>query len=161
MKFLCVDCDEGMSLVETKMHEEISSLSVVYSCPKCGRRMAMLTNPVETQLVTSLGVKIGPQNPIVGELEKAAGASMSKCPFASMISKMEEATGVSASVVTTPTASEGAAILWSEAAADRLNRIPEFVRTMAKSGIENFARERGYRKIDEQVLDEARVAIGV
>jgi hypothetical protein len=32
------------------------SLSVVYACPKCAHRIAMLTNPYETQLVSSLGV---------------------------------------------------------------------------------------------------------
>ena len=39
---------------------ERGSLSVVYSCPECGYEMAMLTNAYETQVVQSLGVRIGP-----------------------------------------------------------------------------------------------------
>ena len=39
---------------------ESGSLSVVYSCPECGYEMAMLTNAYETQVVQSLGVRIGP-----------------------------------------------------------------------------------------------------
>ncbi len=30
-----------------------------FSCPTCGRRVAMLANPMESQLVGALGVKIG------------------------------------------------------------------------------------------------------
>ena len=40
---------------------ERGSLSVVYSCPECGYEMAMLTNAYETQVVQSLGVRIGPE----------------------------------------------------------------------------------------------------
>ena len=39
---------------------ERGSLSIVYSCPECGYEMAMLTNAYETQVVQSLGVRIGP-----------------------------------------------------------------------------------------------------
>ena len=59
MKFLCVPCDSPMKL-QTIRPPESGSLSVVYSCPECGYEMAMLTNPFETQLVQSLGVRIGP-----------------------------------------------------------------------------------------------------
>ena len=41
---------------------ERGSLSVVYSCPECGYEMAMLTNAFETQVVQSLGVRIGPES---------------------------------------------------------------------------------------------------
>ena len=66
MKFLCVPCDSPMKL-QTVGPPESGSLSVVYACPECGYEMAMLTNPFETQLVTSLGVRIGP--------DKGVGAS--------------------------------------------------------------------------------------
>ena len=58
MKFLCLDCDEPMKLVATQGPDE-GSLSVTFRCPECGFRVAMLTNPFETQLVKSLGVKVG------------------------------------------------------------------------------------------------------
>ena len=56
------------------------SLSVVYSCPECGYEMAMLTNAYETQVVQSLGVRIGPATDAA-----AATASGGKCPFPAMI----------------------------------------------------------------------------
>ena len=60
MKFLCVPCDSPMKL-QTVGPPERGSLSVVYSCPECGYEMAMLTNAYETQVVQSLGVRIGPE----------------------------------------------------------------------------------------------------
>src|SRR3954454_12489788 len=59
MKFLCVPCDSPMKMQSVGPPER-GSLSVVYACPECGYEMAMLTNPFETQLVQSLGVRIGP-----------------------------------------------------------------------------------------------------
>ena len=61
MKFLCVPCDSPMKLQSVGPPER-GSLSVVYSCPECGYEMAMLTNPFETQMVQSLGVRIGPSS---------------------------------------------------------------------------------------------------
>ena len=61
MKFLCVPCDSPMKLQSVGPPER-GSLSVVYSCPECGYEMAMLTNAYETQVVQSLGVRIGPES---------------------------------------------------------------------------------------------------
>jgi hypothetical protein len=58
MKFLCVDCDQPMRLKETQGPND-GSLAVLFGCPSCGRDIAMLTNSMETQMVRSLGVKIG------------------------------------------------------------------------------------------------------
>ena len=43
----------------------------------------------------------------------------------------------------------------------RLANIPEFVRPMAKTGIEKFARERGVLEVDEKILDAARDFFGM
>ena len=86
MKFLCVPCDSPMKL-QTIGPPERGSLSVVYSCPECGYEMAMLTNAYETQVVQSLGVRIGPAE-ASAEAGAASGAS-SKCPFPAMIPGME------------------------------------------------------------------------
>ena len=59
MKFLCVPCDTPMKL-QTVVPPDRGSLSVVYACPECGYEIAMLTNAYETQVVQSLGVRIGP-----------------------------------------------------------------------------------------------------
>ena len=81
MKFLCVPCDSPMKL-QTVGPPERGSLSVVYSCPECGYEMAMLTNAYETQVVQSLGVRIGPEARARGE-RRARRAG--KCPFPAMI----------------------------------------------------------------------------
>lgn len=58
MKFLCVKCDEPMKLERSEGPDE-GSLTVTFGCSRCGQQVAMLTNPFETQLVRSLGVKVG------------------------------------------------------------------------------------------------------
>src|SRR5437879_13778952 len=58
MKFLCVDCDRQMTFEERALPGD-GTLAATFKCPKCGRVMALLTNPMETQLVSSLGVEIG------------------------------------------------------------------------------------------------------
>ncbi|HET8946490.1 MAG TPA: PCP reductase family protein [Candidatus Polarisedimenticolia bacterium] len=195
MKFLCVPCDQPMKLADVAPPDR-GSLSVRYACPECGYEMAMLTNPFETQMVQSLGVRIGPEaNPPGGPgslaaaaagvvpsgatasgghaagavspgmsamAEAAAGeakASGGKCPFAGMIPGLSESAKDGA-----PAGTNGAAaapVPWTDAATARLESIPSFVRPMARTGIEQFARERGYPAVDEKVLDEARDFFGM
>ena len=52
-------------------------------------------------------------------------------------------------------------VQWTAAAEARLANIPEFVRPMARTGIERFARERGVSEVDEKILDEARDFFGM
>jgi hypothetical protein len=125
---------------------ERGSLSVVYSCPACGYEMAMLTNAYETQVVQSLGVRIGP--------ESAAGVSStsgSGCPFTGMIPANGD----------DRPAGEPIPVRWTAAAEARLANIPEFVRPMARVGIEKFARDKGSLEVDEKVLDAARDFFGM
>jgi hypothetical protein len=150
MKFLCVPCDSPMKL-QTVGPPESGSLSVVYSCPECGYEMAMLTNPFETQLVQSLGVRIGPE---VGV--GASSTSGTSCPFAAMTQTM---TG--ASEARPGEAGEPMPVHWTAAAEARLAKVPEFVRPMARTGIERFARERGSLEVDERILDAARDFFGM
>ena len=141
MKFLCVPCDSPMKLQSVGPPER-GSLSVVYSCPECGYEMAMLTNAYETQVVQSLGVRIGP--------EAAAGATGGKCPFPALIPGNEQV-GPGGPMP----------VRWTAAAEARLANIPEFVRPMARTGIEKFAQERGALEVDEQILDAARDFFGM
>jgi hypothetical protein len=170
MKFLCVPCDSPMKLQSVGPPER-GSLSVVYSCPECGYEMAMLTNSYETQVVQSLGVRIGPEIDVgrTGGLPAAdasaghadasgeAGASGSRCPFTALIPSAEgarEATGQTAP-------GEAIPVRWTAAAEARLANIPAFVRPMARTGIEQFAREKGTFEVDEQILDQAREFFGM
>src|SRR5688500_1019492 len=150
MKFLCVPCDTPMKL-QTVVPPDRGSLSVVYSCPACGYEMAMLTNAYETQVVQSLGVRIGP-----AEASAEPGASGAGCPFTAMIpGNGEAAQGRSGG------AGESVPVRWTAAAEARLGNIPEFVRPMAKVGIEKFARERGALEVDEKILDAAKDFFGM
>jgi hypothetical protein len=148
MKFLCVPCDSPMKL-QTVGPPERGSLAVVYACPECGYEMAMLTNPYETQVVQSLGVKIGPE----ASGAASTGASGGKCPFTAMIPTGEGAQP--------DEAAEPLAVRWTSAAEARLANIPEFVRPMARTGIEKFARDRGSLEVDETVLDAAKDFFGM
>ena len=141
MKFLCVSCDEAMKLIEAKPPER-GSLTIVYRCPNCAHEFAMLTNPYETQMVGSLGVKIG------GEAAGTEGAS--KCPISSVVQDMGG--GLEESSAKFP---------WTPEATSRLENIPEFARPMAKTGIEKFAKDRGVAQIDVQVLEQAKDFFGM
>ncbi len=139
MKFLCIPCDTPMKL-QTVEPPDRGSLSIVYACPDCGYEMAMLTNAYETQVVQSLGVKIQPAE------------SGARCPFSGMIPGAEgPAEGATAQ----------AAIRWTETAEARLEKVPEFVRPMARVGIEKFALEKGAREVDDAILDAAREFFGM
>ena len=151
MKFLCVPCDSPMKM-QTLGPPERGSLSVVYECPECGYEMAMLTNPFETQLVKSLGVRIGP-----AEASEEAGTEGTRaagsCPFAAMMPATEGASP--------DKAGEPIPVRWTSGAEARLANIPEFVRPMARTGIERYARERGTLEVDETILDAARDFFGM
>jgi hypothetical protein len=152
MKFLCVPCDTPMK-IQTVRPPEGGSLSVVYSCPECGYEMAMLTNPFETQLVQSLGVRIGPDMGAGASSTGSTSASGSKCPFTGMIPTEGEARPGQAA--------DPLPVRWTAAAEARLANIPAFVRPMARTGIEQFARERGALEVDEKILDAARDFFGM
>ena len=149
MKFLCVPCDTPMKLQSVGPPDR-GSLSVVYSCPECGYEMAMLTNAYETQVVQSLGVRIGP-----GTQDGVPAASGSGCPFSGMISTESRDSEMQKQ------AAPPVAVRWTSGAEARLANIPAFVRPMARTGIEQFARERGVLEVDERILDEARDFFGM
>jgi hypothetical protein len=167
MKFLCVACDEPMKLTRTAPPDAAGSLSVLFTCPACDRQIAMLTNALETEMVSSLGVRIGPAPAAAGSGEAAqpgaaqppsaphaaptaAGwAAAGSCPFSGVVREMEEASRAPAGPV------------WTAAALARLDNIPDFVRPMARQGIEHYASSNGYPEIDERVLEEARERFGM
>lgn len=149
MKFLCVSCDEPMKLTRTAPPDAAGSLSVLFACPACGREIAMLTNPMETEMVSSLGVRIGPASDPAAPAAAAESAA-SRCPFSGVVREMEEAA-----------ARQPSGPAWTPAALARLANIPDFVRPMAKQGIEHYAASSGYPEIDERVLDEARERFGM
>ncbi len=169
MKFLCVPCDTPMKL-QAVAPPDRGSLSVVYSCPECGYEMAMLTNPYETQLVQSLGVRVGPAEDATAASTRgsiapagagAAAPGTPKCPFAAMIPAMEGAGEPQRGAESRIGPGETVPVRWTSAAEARLANIPAFVRPMARTGIERFAREKGCFEVDEKILDAARDFFGM
>src|ERR1044072_355698 len=58
MKFVCLNCETYMNFEKVEKPGE-GSLGVFFGCPSCGARFTMVTNPGETQMVSSLGVQLG------------------------------------------------------------------------------------------------------
>jgi hypothetical protein len=149
MKFLCIPCDEPMELSATNPPDR-GPLSLAYRCPACAHEIAMLTNRYETEVVGSMGVKIGGMTDLTDAVEFAGD---SKCPSAKITDGVEE------TVAKVP--SQGGNKRWTPEALKRLENIPEFVRPMARKGIEQMAEEKHYSEISEQVMDEAKDLFGM
>ena len=58
MKFVCLSCETYMTFQKVEKPAE-GSLGVFFGCPSCGAKFSMVTNPGETQMVSSLGVQLG------------------------------------------------------------------------------------------------------
>ena len=185
MKFLCVSCDEQMKLKETQGPDE-GSFTIVFRCPKCEREFALLTNPMETQVVRALDIKIG------GSPNRAAEPMEATRTFLTPLSQKGESE-IPNSELQTPKSTESASLaggqagkegsasgpgcpfteivneafqkseqmVWVKEAEERMEKIPEAVRPMAKMGIEHYAREKGYKEITLQVLEEAKGKFGM
>lgn len=120
MKFLCMACEEAMSFEDAAGPDE-GSVTVVFRCKDCGAGVALLTNPGETRLVQALGVKIG-------------GRTVEPQPFEAADALL----GTSG------------AIPWTPQAEERLTRVPEFVRPMARAAIERSALADGATEVTEE-----------
>lgn len=164
MKFLCVPCDEPMKIQETKGPED-GSLTVVFGCPTCRRQVALLTNPIETQIVRSLDVKIGgqqvPSDPMTF-VRSTLAAMHEEVPSTSQPTSTESGcpfTSIANAAFERQSSAHGA--IWTEEAARRLNNVPGFARSWAQKGVEEYAREKGYEKITAEVMDEVRERFGM
>lgn len=142
MKFLCVECDQQMAFEERALPGD-GTLAATFKCPTCGRTVAMLTNPMETQLVSSLGVQIG-------------GRSVPAQPME--LVRANVATGAESFVAAAP---GGSAPRWDDASRERLERVPSFVRGMVKRIYADYAAERGIALITPDVMDTARRELGL
>ena len=163
MKFLCVPCDAPMTLSETHGPFD-GTMSIVYQCPECTHSMAMLTNRSETQMVKSLGVKIGGRNKSAAPMEILRNhlaspregfdspdpfTSGGKCPFTGVVSEAFSA------------ANDSPQVSWTPQAKKRIEDIPEIVRAMVRQNVEEFARQNGHKVIDESVIDEVKDVLGM
>jgi hypothetical protein len=144
MKFLCIPCDEQMETQKDGiMPDEGKSISLKFKCKKCGHMMAMLTNKFETEFVSKLGVEAG------------GGSEFGQMPMGMVGSSLAE----SKEELKQPLPDD--AFEWTQEAKDRIQKVPFFVRGMAKKTVLSFARERGVKVIDGPLMDEVRDKVGM
>ena len=141
MKFLCLQCDAQMTFSERQQPGD-GTFAAAFTCPSCGRAVALLANPMETQLVSALGVRIG-------------GSELAPEPMAH----------TRAAVAARPDAFVDAAPpgrpRWSPEAQERLGHVPAFVRGMVKKIYGEFAADHGIVEITPEVMDRARRELGL
>ena len=151
MKFLCVDCDSQMQFTERQQPGD-GTFAAAFKCPTCGRTVALLANPMESQLVGSLGVKIG-------------GRTLDPQPFEGIRTSVrgredafeDQGTGDGGRGKGTSNHTPA----WSSGANERLARVPGFVRGMVKRIYADYAAERGIGEITPEVMDRARTDLGL
>ena len=143
MKFLCIDCDAQMQFEERRQPGD-GTFAAAFACPRCGRRVAMLANPMETQLVESLGVKIG------GRVLDEQPMELVRRTVIGREGAFGDREGGGASRPH-----------WSSESEERLARVPGFVRGMVKRIYSDYAAERGIAEITPAVMDRARNELGL
>ncbi len=186
MKFVCMKCETYMNFEKVEKPAE-GSLGVFFGCPSCGARFTMVTNPGETQMVSSLGVQLGGRTVAQEPFEMTRGGLRGEgTGQAEMANYLNEHYGEKPAAATAAPA-EGekktggcpfSAVVaqmglgssseatgdtapefeWTGDALERLEKTPSFVRPMIKGGIEAYARQHGYKKITLQVMDDSKNA---
>jgi hypothetical protein len=150
MKFLCLECDQQMTFEERQVPGD-GTFGAAFRCPKCDRAIALLANPMETQLVGSLGVKIG-------------GRTLDEEPMELVRTNMQgrDDAFVDASSASHASSAPLAAVpRWTPDAEERLSRVPSFVRGMVKKIYRDYAAERGIPEITPAIMDRARTELGL
>lgn len=145
MKFLCIECDQQM-LFHERAEPGDGTFAASFACPGCGRRIALLANPMETQLVGALGVKVG-------------GRPLDDQPFEQV------RTGIAGrdDAFTDDDAPRVPRVRprWAAESEERLRRVPSFVRGMVRKIYSDYAAERGIAEITPDVMDRARTELGL
>jgi len=118
-----------------------------FTCPRCSRRVAMLANPMETQLVSTLGVEIGGRTLDEQPLEFTRSAVVGRDDAFSDDAPRD--------------AHHAPRPAWSSDAEQRLAKVPSFVRGMVKKIYSDYARERAIAEITPAVMDRAREELGL
>jgi hypothetical protein len=138
----------------------------------------MLTNPMETQLISSMGVKIGGREVPAQPMELARTSLEGGRDDAFVLSEDIPLTSGESALASgesalasgdTETPGEGAGtgevavgrVVWTSEATDRLERVPSFVRGMVKRIYTDWAREKGVSKITPENMDRARTELGL
>jgi hypothetical protein len=155
MNFLCIECDQVMEFAERQLPGD-GTMAAVFTCGKCDREVAMLTNPMETQLVSSLGIKVGGRT-VPGQPMELVRNTLASGGDVFTDGGQHGLEGADAHA----TVQHGGRVTWSADAQDRLARVPAFVRGMVKKIYTDYAREHGLPLITPDVMDRARTDLGL
>ncbi|MSR06314.1 MAG: hypothetical protein EXR93_04480 [Gemmatimonadetes bacterium] len=152
MKFLCIECDEQMGFEERQQPGD-GTFTASFKCPKCNRSVALLANPMETQLVGSLGVKIGGRTLDEQPMELIRSNVVGKDDAFAEEGQMRQPVSAAAAASSAPR--------WTPDANARLSKVPNFVRGMVKKIYAEYAAERSITEITPEVMDRARTELGL
>lgn len=141
MKFLCIGCDEVMAFSERQIPGD-GTFAAVFACSKCKNEIAMLANPMESQLVASMGVKIG-------------GRTLDEQPMEIVRTTLADGRDSAFDART------DMRVAWSADAQIRLSVVPSFVRGMVKRIYTDYAKEHGIAEITPAIMDRARTELGL
>lgn len=149
MKFLCIECDEQMAFEERQVPGD-GTFAASFRCPRCNRSVALLANPMETQLVGALGVKIGGRTLDEQPMELVRSNVVGRDDAFAESGSGEPGAGTG-----------GTRPRWSPDAKERLTKVPNFVRGMVMKIYGEYAAERGIAEITPEVMDRARTELGL
>ncbi len=179
MKFVCLNCETYMSLEKVEKPQE-GSLGVFFACPSCNAKFSMVTNAGETNMMNSLGLKLGAKSEPAASMEglrtlagngqgaqapkpnspapavAATAASLAKAPEKASgcpFSAMVAEMGLTNSGKPANGASE---FTWTADAKEKLERLPAFVKPMVQASVEGYARKQGVTTISLQVMDDSK-----
>ncbi len=179
MKFVCLNCETYMSLEKVEKPEE-GSLGVFFACPSCSAKFSMVTNAGETNMMNSLGLKLGAKAEPAASMEglrAVAGNGQAAAPTkpspatpavvataASPAKAPEKASGCPFSAMVAEmgltnsdkSANGTSEFTWTADAKEKLDRLPAFVKPMVQASVEGYARKQGFKTISLQVMDEAK-----
>lgn len=184
MKFVCLNCETYMNLEKVEKPEE-GSLGVFFACPSCSAKFSMVTNAGETNMMNSLGLKLGSRAEPAASMEglrALAGDSQT----ATAANKPTQNTPSVSSTTTSPakagektsgcpfsamvaemgltasgkpgngTSTSSSEFTWTADAKEKLDRLPVFVKPMVQASVETYARKHGFKTITLQVMDDSK-----
>jgi hypothetical protein len=164
VKFLCIDCDHVMDFAERQLPGD-GTMAAVFKCDRCGREVAMLTNPMETRLVSGLGVRVGgrtvPDQPMELLRSTIAGGREGAFEDAEAGGGADAETAASPDEAPAPGPARPGPVSWSPAARERLAVVPSFVRGMVKRIYTEWAWEQGIAEMTPETMDRARSELGM
>jgi hypothetical protein len=108
----------------------------------------MLANPMETQLVSTLGVEIG-------------GRTLDEQPLEFTRSNVDGRDDAFVDDAPRAALRSSSRPSWSADAEARLAKVPSFVRGMVKKIYSDYARDRAIEEITPAVMDRAREELGL